>query len=287
MIAALRLIAPCALMMVANFAIAQTTENKPSTPAESNAATTQTSTVRQIAWSNMRDAEAAAEGAVLYCRGTIISISPPRPDSMQPWTVYLTDETGSSRAVIFQETYSRIADPSFLTRGKQVDLYVTAQDYQRVRQLHVKEPTHIRATPGAGEAMLFAPMLTSGDTFAPLSVGAIGLTTVGRPVRIRGTVVSLAEPERERVPWRVIVRDETGEVEVVFWKDVYDAIPNGERPLVHQPIEVSGVVGEHRGKLQIRVDEGSRIRRRFTNVARSISPENEQTAAAITNSNGI
>lgn len=254
-----RLFAVLILVASVSFSFAQTAAPEKSKPAAKQG---------EIPWVTTETASTVKVGTPVFIRGSLVSISPPRPNSGQPYSIFLADPKGKMRVVIFQQTWSEIKDPSFLVPGAVIDVYGKASEYQGQRQILVERGTHVRRKPG-DESMGFGdivPLGRNGSRFTLVNINAITISSVGRPVRIRGMVTEITPSENERVPTKFFVQDGGGKIEVVYWKEVGEAIAPGSLPKKNEPIEISGIVGEFRGALNIRVDNAAHVSRDFVNT---------------------
>lgn len=209
------------------------------------------------------EAKKAEGGQMVYIRGQVLSFARPRPDSQQPYSIYIADASDSIRAVIFQDVWKQIADSSFIEKGAKIDLYAEAGEYQGTRQVVVLKPTHIRRTPGTATAADMAANRRGGENLATVSIGGLNAWSIGNRVRVRGTVATFEPSDNPRLPHRVTLKDATGEIEVIYWAKVAEQIAESERPAVNLPLQAIGEVTEFRGKLQVRVDEPAGISRQF------------------------
>jgi DNA/RNA endonuclease YhcR with UshA esterase domain len=253
-------VAACALFSIAG--ATAPSQDAPRTPATTPVATTNP----RINWLTIKQALAVPDKTPVFVRATLMSVAEPRPDSRQPWSLYLVDNTGTIRVVIFQDVYRRIADPSFLRQGTRVDVYAVAGEYRGERQLTIEAPTHIRRTPGAGTSALFAGMADESQgspRYDPVSIGALTMLSIGQTVTISGVVAAVQPSDNERLPTRVMLQDSTGRMPIVYWKPVADRLPESVRPIVGQPLTASGVVTEFQGSLQLRVDDANLVSRRM------------------------
>jgi DNA/RNA endonuclease YhcR with UshA esterase domain len=271
-----------ALLLVAA-AISATPAQQAANQASAQAQAQQEVTARPtFNWTNIQQAMAVPLGTRVYMQATVVSISPPRPESRQPYSVYLADSTGTMRTVIFQDTWNKIPNPAWIQPGARVDLFAKITEYRGERQIEIDQPNYIRQTPGT-VPVDGAAMRTNRDgavTFTLISVGSLNITHVGQAVRVRGTVVAYEEPANDRTPFRVMVRDDSGEVEAIYWRKVAEKITPENRPHVGQPIEISGTAGEYLGKMQLRVDEPQYVSRTFQVNARSPRVSTNETATA-------
>lgn len=232
-----------------------------------------------IQWVNVKAALDAPIGTRLYIRCNLVSVAAPRPQSRQPWSLYVNDETGTIRTVVFQDTWAKIPDTSVLAPGTRLDLYARVGEYRGERQLEIEAPNNFRRTPGTVSAAGLRSSRDDKQTFSLVSIGSINITHAGQPLRVRGVVTKYVPAENERTPFRVMVKDETGEVEGLYWKSVADKITAENRPVVGQPIELRGIATEFDGRMQVRVDESQHVSRTFqVNARRARGPETSATA---------
>lgn len=236
-----------------------------------------TQTAPSIRWMNLNAVGIAPLESNIYVRATVVSIAEPRPDSRQPYSIYLMDDSGTMRAVVFQDTWARIPNTDFLRPGTQVDIFGKVDEYRGQRQLTIAQPNHVRRTPGSADMGFMVS--SNGGEYTPISVGAISLLTVGQAVVVSGVVSKYEVPDADRIPFKVEVRDPTGAIEVVYWKDLDARIPTANKPVPGQEIHIGGVVSEFRGGLQLRVDDPAMVSRRpFTPITASTEEDKEGKA---------
>ncbi len=234
----------------------------------------------QIEWLTIEGAVNAPDGQVVYTRGRIISVMEPRPDSAQPYSVYVADSTGQVRVIIFQNIWEEMPDTTFIRPGTSLDLYGVAGQYRGIEQIEIQKPNHLRQSPGT--ATLHDPMASTENQYFRVDIGVLNMTTIGRKVRLQGIVTEYQTPPRERWPHSIILEDHSGSIQIVYWDDVADGIAPEHRPQVGQPLEIRGIVGEYRGVLQLRVDSSEQVNRQFEYKGRPLIAEsNPDSAAAI------
>ncbi len=91
---------------------------------------------------------------------------------------------------------------------------------------------------------------SAGDGLA-----AIGLAQTGEWVVVRGRVSRVWKPRPgSRAPWRIVLSDAGGSLDVVHWLDLKPPVVVGDE------LEVCGVVGAYRGKVQLKVRRPADIR---------------------------
>lgn len=79
-------------------------------------------------------------------------------------------------------------------------------------------------------------------------------------VLIKGVITAVrAPPANSKAPWTIVVKDDTGEIPVAFWQDIYAEI---EEPFLLEPgaaVNVRAGIGSYRGNLQLRMAGGKDI----------------------------
>jgi DNA/RNA endonuclease YhcR with UshA esterase domain len=248
--------------------------------APANAAAKAAPRATVIPWSSVKRANDAPIGTRIYLQAQIVSVAAPRPESRAPYSLYIADKTGTLRAIMFQDIFKKLPDSSFVKGGTYVDLYVKVSEYRGERQLEIEAPSHVRATPGV-ESMPLQVAKASGETFRTVLAGAVNITHIGKPIRVQGTVVSYTEPNTDRGPFRVVLRDSTGEIEGIFWPVVAEKIKPENMPVVGQPLELNGIAAEYLGKMQVRVDAPEYVSRTLGVNAQDLRKANERATAGV------
>jgi DNA/RNA endonuclease YhcR with UshA esterase domain len=73
-------------------------------------------------------------------------------------------------------------------------------------------------------------------------------------VRVRGTIRSLREPrEGSRAPWSLEIEDADGRATVIFFRDVFDALPDASALRAGAEVSARAVAGTYRGQRQLTV----------------------------------
>src|SRR5690606_20071391 len=111
----------------------------------------------------------------------------------------------------------------------------------------------IRVITGDGPAP--APVVAAPSERVPIGTLA---DRKGEKVVIEGQVAEVTAPWSDRAPNILRVEDSSGAVEVVFWDTLK---PRLNQDLIRENarVRVSGEVGEHLGRLQIRVNDPEQL----------------------------
>ncbi|MCB2157037.1 OB-fold nucleic acid binding domain-containing protein [bacterium] len=232
-----------------------------------------------IQWTSLSETETLPLQSHVFIRAKLVSLVPPDPGSKQPYSMYISDNTGTQRAVIWQNIWERVPNRNEFQAGLIIDLYAEVSDFRGDRQLEINRPQDIRIAPIPqtlpNSAYREEASSDERDEYNEMSIGAISFATIGKKVRVRGTVSELSISPAPRVPTKVVVRDNTGEIEVVYWSEISDALSYENQPVVGQQIEMGGVISEWRGALQLKVTELSQVRKPR---ARQSQPAQQQPA---------
>lgn len=236
---------------------------------------------RKLNWLTVGEAMKAKDDSKVLVRAQIVSVAPPRPNSKQPYSIYISDAAGSIRVVIFQDTWELMSDTRFIEPGAKIDVAGKVSTYRGERQLEIARPNHIRQTPGtsAGDSMMLGNKRASNE-FTLVNIGGINVGLVGQPVKVRGSVRAIEPSEQDRIPDRIFLQDKTGEIEVIYWSETSKGIAEANKPAVGAPLQVTGIVGQYRGKMQIRVDESSYVSRQFTANTSKVEPTSSMAQRA-------
>jgi DNA/RNA endonuclease YhcR with UshA esterase domain len=93
-------------------------------------------------------------------------------------------------------------------------------------------------------------------TYTPVDVGVIAAEDVGAWVCIQGQITR-ATPFSAGVKYTV--RDETGEITLLLWEDVIEAVPQREDLIAGAEISAKGKVSEYHGELEVIPTEGTDV----------------------------
>lgn len=264
----LSLLAAVGLLAIGAFGFAQTPTPEAGTPPSGTAQATPAPTADPadaLPWVTVSEASAMATGSYVYVRAKLDAMQPPRPNSRAPWNLHVSDNTGTMKVVIFQDVYSQIQNPTEIFQpGVTLELFVEASEYRGERQLVVTRPAYVRVK--AGSRAITSKFRSGssggfGGNYTPVTIMTLNRQTVGRSVQIKGTITNLDPSPGGSLPTKMVVADETGSVIVIFWKEIGDQIDPSVKVEVGQKIEISGVVTEFENTIQVRIDDGTTVKR--------------------------
>lgn len=172
--------------------------------------------------SDVNSALAAELGTEVKLTARVVSVGPPRANSGQPWSLFVTDNSGpAGKVVIFQDTYRKIPNAGDLVRtGNSLDLFVEVAEYRNQRQLTVRDASHIRLTPGTSIAAEHG----FGEQYIPVTAATLNMRLVGMKVSVSGAVTHYEPSPSPRVPHRITLTDGPSAVNVVYWPEVHKLI---------------------------------------------------------------
>jgi len=82
-------------------------------------------------------------------------------------------------------------------------------------------------------------------------IGALSAST-DRAVLIEGLITRVIEPRpNSRAPWKIMVQDNTGEVEVSFWESIYADILGKAQIEAGMPVRIRGSVSSYKNKISL------------------------------------
>lgn len=181
--------------------------------------------------SDVNAALAADLGSEVKLTAKVVSVGPPRANSAQPWSIFVTDGSGpAGKVVVFQDTYNEIPNGADLLRtGNSLDMFVEVAEYRSQRQLTVREADHIRLTPGTNLAAEHG----FGEQYIPVTAATLNMRLVGMKVSVSGAVTHYEPSPSPRVPHRITLTDGPSAVNVVYWPEVHKLLD----PQISQTLE--------------------------------------------------
>lgn len=195
-------------------------------------------------------------GESCVVKGTVASVRMPDRGTTQPYTIFLQEGESIARIVIWPQDLGMVADYDAIISGAQIQVAGLATEFNGVRQLKSTEPNRFFVTTKAtasAQPVQAKPATQSEFT----AINQIGIKDIGANHKISGTITSLRESTSSRVPTIVTVKDETGEMTLVYWEEVSKALRNDQQPSVGDQIKAFGVVNEYRGTLQLKITNSS------------------------------
>ncbi|MEQ8818971.1 MAG: hypothetical protein RLY93_01910 [Sumerlaeia bacterium] len=254
------------LAVALGFAAAAPAQEAPTGAAASSAAETRKTEENSAAqaqeqrprlrWTPFAQVQEVPAGSMVVCWGKILSVKAPDPGSRQPYSYYLQDRSGVMRVIIWQDTYNHVLDPQQYRDGLIMYVYGEVGEFKGQRQLEVKRPNHVKLAPNQNTVPSSAFVDSDefeGDVYYPVSIGMLNIGTIGRKVRVKGTVKEYHPSPAPRIPTKVVLEDRTGAIEIVYWSEVSGVLPARLVPIKGQEWEAAGIVSEHSGTMQIKV----------------------------------
>ena len=214
-----------------------------------------------IQWANVAQMIAAQPNSYFFLEAKIKSVKPPDEGSNQPYVLYVEDNTGIARVVIFQATWAQMENPSQYEPGILIQVYGKTNDYNGIRQLIAEGPKWIRMKPDVLQIpdRLRRGEQVSTDEFIEASIGGLGIQAIGQKVKVRGIVKSIEASDRSRVPTKIVLADSTGEIQVVYWLEVTANLTLANTPAEGRTMEFKGVVGEYKNVMQLVVSDPEHV----------------------------
>lgn len=212
-----------------------------------------------LQWFSVKDSQEQPMGNFVLVRAKLVSVAPPRPNSKQPYSLFIADGTGTAKVVIFQDMWAKLSNTEQLVPGVEVEVCGKVQEYRGETQLNIERETHIRLRPGTEDV---AESLVKGgavDRYTQVSIGTLNLRAVGNRVHVRGVAEKVDLSPEPRTPTRIHLKDDTGTIVVVFWEDTQKALDPTIRLQAGESFEVKGTVDKFREVIQLRVDDPKHV----------------------------
>ena len=224
----------------------------------------------------LADITQALKGSALTIAGKVTKLEIPPADSKRPYALYLQDDSGQQIVNFWQTEYDQIENPDSLL-GAHVRLRVAVATYQDKVQLKLGSGQDLEILDGPPAAVdTLSPAQKAAETYrkeAPprdfsrgraasadaLSINDISADQKGHTVRVRGRVASVTPPQPDsKQPFAVILRDGEASLRVTYWPNVDELI--ADKPVPGATFEMEGVVDVYRGRPQLMVESGYKVR---------------------------
>ncbi|MDD4279460.1 MAG: exodeoxyribonuclease VII large subunit [Candidatus Sumerlaeales bacterium] len=102
-------------------------------------------------------------------------------------------------------------------------------------------------------------------------ISEVTIDLAGRNLMIEGEVVSVRQSTKDNVPWTVKLRDNSGTIDIVFWKQTADEMTT--KPVKGQTWRVFGEISDYKGKVQVKAQDAERWILQKDNMAAANSDE--------------
>jgi DNA/RNA endonuclease YhcR with UshA esterase domain len=187
----------------------------------------------------------------VIAEGVITKIYAPQPGKKQPWSLKISDDTGTGSLSFWEDVYAGIEEKDKLVEGQAVRVRASVNTYRGKTQLRLNRGADIEFI-DVGE--LDGKPTAQTRSLEALTVEEIKPELKGRTVETEGEIIGFYEPEEgSKAPSRIMLEDGTATVTVIYWDKVAEAL--GERkPEKGTRMQVRGKVDEFKGKMQLVVN---------------------------------
>jgi DNA/RNA endonuclease YhcR with UshA esterase domain len=192
-------------------------------------------------------------GSTVMVEGRITSVVPPRQDTRRPWVIVLQDASGKQEVSFWQDVYDVLGNKVQFAPGSHVRATVAVGSFRGKVQLRLAAAEDI--------AFIDAPAATGRKEKTPVTaLGDVTPGQEGRYVKVEGKVVSVTPPGDEHAPYVVLLRDDTGELPVVYWESIAKGM------LINAPVEGAtwqaiGRVNVYSNRVQVKVNRAKSVKR--------------------------
>ncbi|MCS6847435.1 MAG: hypothetical protein RMN52_06945 [Anaerolineae bacterium] len=156
----------------------------------------------------------------------------------------VSDDTGKITLVLFDRELKQAPGPDQLIEGATVNVTGKVDFFNTEKQI-----VPVRGT----DVVIVKP----APPITPMAIGAIGSGDVGKTVAVQGVV---AEASNFSAGFKLRLGDDTGQITVTIFENVFDALVKPEQLNVGATLSVTGEVNTFGGALEITPGSASRIR---------------------------
>ena len=150
---------------------------------------------------------------------------------------YVDDGSGPVAVWIPQETFAQLPNPAGWIVGSKVRASGQVQTYK----------DELEVVPQAPGDMVVLVAATPQPVVIT-HMGDLSVDRKGERVTVQGAILEV-RPFSSGVKY--LLQDDTGQVVLLLWQDVHDAVPEVERLAVGAIVQAAGEVDEYRGELQV------------------------------------
>lgn len=154
------------------------------------------------------------------------------------------DDTGQITLVLFDRELKQAPGPDRLIEGATVNVTGKVDFFKQEAQI-----VPVRGTDVA--------IVKPAPPVASLAIGAISADNVGQTVAVQGVVIEAANFS---AGFKLRLGDDTGQITVTLFENVFDALTKPEQVNVGATLSVTGEVNAFGGNLEITPGSASRIR---------------------------
>jgi len=112
---------------------------------------------------------------------------------------------------------------------------------------------------GKKPALAALPGRKKPETRDTVKINSITVDMIGERVTIQGKLTDLRLAWSERAPNILTLTDATGDIDVVYWREDQQPIPESDRPIVNDQYRLTGQVDRYQGNIQVRIRDISDI----------------------------
>ncbi|MDD2239147.1 MAG: OB-fold nucleic acid binding domain-containing protein [Kiritimatiellae bacterium] len=189
----------------------------------------------------LSDITADKKGHTVRVQARVASVTPPQPDSKQPFAVLLRDGDTSLRVTYWSNVDERIADKP--VPGALFEMEGVVDVFRDRPQLTVESGYKVRQV----EAAPAAP--------EPVAIASISAADKGQIRTIEGTLGAARDLGKGTA---YTLTDDSGAIDLILW---HSTVPADVRtPLAEgQTVAATGTIGEYDGQLQLKANAGPSV----------------------------
>lgn len=169
-----------------------------------------------------------------------------------PSSIFLQGDSGEIRIVYWNDVSSEM---DFTPRpGGILKVYGKVSEYQGDLQIKVYEADHI--TIEGGKAASSESGEANAGTFSnprSLEVSEISEKFLGQYLIVSGKIAEINPSWMQSAPTTLTITDGEGQIDVVYWSDVADNIPDELQPRKGEEFIFRGTLDEYRNDLQLKI----------------------------------
>ena len=187
-------------------------------------------------------------GDTIVVAGVVDSFTPSRSQTA-PASFHVRQAGEHVRIVIWPNTFQSVANWDKMAKGVEVTVEGKVAEYHGAREVHVDDASAVK--------LELRPVSSGPAALSPIA----GLTRdkIKQLFTVVGTVISARRPSTDTAPFVLKVADADVSIDVVFWMQTADQLTTDQKARKGDRIRVTGELGEHRGTLQLRVEDPNNI----------------------------
>jgi len=197
------------------------------------------------------EALALAVGSRAKIRGVVAYVRKPGVESKAPFRIMMKGKEELIQLTCWPDTYTQIPESKRPGKGDIIKADVTVRSYKGNKQLKLSRAADYfleskgtvgTGSPGGSSGIVPLPDLKSIKNVADYKV-----------VRVDGKVNNIIVSDNPRIPFRIILEDESGTLTVVVWPDVWETLSDAQIPKIGNSVTICGTASTFKGSKQVRV----------------------------------